>query len=326
MSLRSLARLSLVFHYRGNRWTLVRETVTSLDGATPEIRSVHWKSLAFRDSRPASSKRFFCRCIVNCNIGAASTSSIYTGPYYTFVAGARPARSRAYGRHHPCEFGRMGKIFFLLALPTGKVTSLQPVDFVIQVEGDGRALVDQASLMPADNIDGLDPDMVHMAKQMGTPLLRFGGNFTSGYHWRDGIGPRDKRVSMLNIAWGIPEYNTFGTDEFLHFCDLIGAQPQVALNLGSGTPDEASAWVRYVDQHWKQHSGLLWELGNELWGNWNLGYPTLDQLPGQTFSSARRFVLQILRPSDRDRTEDSSRFNKWNAAQLTNPPKTFDYL
>ena len=51
---------------------------------------------------------------------------------------------------------------------------------------------------------------------------------------------------MLNVAWGIPEYNTFGTDEFLHFCDLIGAEPQVALNLGSGTPEEAADWARYI--------------------------------------------------------------------------------
>ena len=58
--------------------------------------------------------------------------------------------------------------------------------------------------MPGDTIDGLDPEMVAMAKEMKTPLVRFGGNFTSAYHWRDGIGPRDKRVSMRNIAWGIP--------------------------------------------------------------------------------------------------------------------------
>ena len=97
-------------------------------------------------------------------------------------------------------------------------------------------------------VDGLDPEMLDLAKQMKTPLVRFGGNFTSGYHWRDGVGPRDKRVSMLNIAWGMPEYNQFGTDEFLRFCELINAQPQIALNLGSGTPQEAADWVRYVDR------------------------------------------------------------------------------
>ena len=215
---------------------------------------------------------------------------------------------------------------FTLSMPSGKLNPLEPADFVIQVSGDERVLIDQASFTPADALDGLDPEMVRMSRQMQTPLVRFGGNFTSGYHWRDGVGPRDKRVSMLNIAWGIPEYNTFGTDEFLHFCDLIGAQPQVALNLGSGTPAEAASWVRYVDQHWKQHSGLLWELGNELWGNWNLGNPTLAELPQRTlqFSQAVRAIDPHARLIATG--QDPDHFNEWNAAQLTNPAGTFDYL
>ncbi len=95
---------------------------------------------------------------------------------------------------------------------------------------------------------------------------------------------------MRNVAWGIPETNQFGTDEFLFFCQQIGAQPQIALNLGTGSPEEAAEWVRYVNQHWPSHRGLLWELGNELWGNWNTGYPTLDELAGRTlqFSKAVR--------------------------------------
>jgi alpha-N-arabinofuranosidase len=218
------------------------------------------------------------------------------------------------------------KYDFALALKPGQVSATEPADFVIQVEGDERALIDDVSLMPADAIDGMDPEMVALAKEMKTPLVRFGGNFTSGYHWRDGIGPRDKRVSMLNIAWGIPEYNQFGTDEFLRFCELIGAQPQIALNLGSGTPEEAADWVRYVNEHWPTHKGLLWELGNELWGNWNLGYPTLEQLPQRTqeFSEAVRGVdreAQLIATG-----QDPDVYQKWNAAQLTNPPNTFDFL
>ena len=58
----------------------------------------------------------------------------------------------------------------------------------------------------------------------------------------------DKRITMLNQAWGMPEYNHFGTDEFLRFCKLIGAEPQIALNLGTGTPEEAAGWVQYVNQ------------------------------------------------------------------------------
>ena len=173
---------------------------------------------------------------------------------------------------------------------------------------------------------GSDPDEVAMAKAMETPLVRFGGNFTSGYHWRDGIGPQEKRVSMLNVAWGIPEYNTFGTDEFLHFCELIGAEPQIALNLGSGTPQEAAEWVRYVDEHWHQHSGLLWELGNELWGDWNVGWPTKDEIAGRTLAFSK--AIRVVDPSAKliATGGDPDWFSSWNAHQLSNPAGTFDYL
>jgi alpha-N-arabinofuranosidase len=218
------------------------------------------------------------------------------------------------------------KYTFELEIPAGRIEPLEPADFVIMLEGDERTVLDNVNLMPADARDGLDPDMVEMAKDMDTPLVRFGGNYTSGYHWRDGMGPIDKRVSVRNIAWGIPEYNTFGTDEFLRFCELIGAEPQVALNLGSGTPAEAADWVRYIDQHWHKHNGNLWELGNELWGDWNLGYPTLEELPGRTreFSTAIRAVdpeAKLIATG-----QDPDVYEKWNAAQLTNQPGTFDYL
>jgi len=218
------------------------------------------------------------------------------------------------------------KYSFDLHVLDGRLHRLDPADFVVEVEDDARVEVDQLSLLPADALDGLDPDEVAMAKAMETPLVRFGGNYTSAYHWKDGIGPRDKRTSMLNLAWGIPEYNTFGTDEFLHFCELIEAEPQFALNLGSGTPEEAAEWVRYINEHWHRHSGLTWELGNELWGNWNTGYPTLDQLAARTlgFSKAIRGVdpqAKLIATG-----ADPDGYEKWNAAQLGNPAGTFDYL
>ncbi len=216
---------------------------------------------------------------------------------------------------------------FELKLPEGALERLDAADFVVEVAGDERVDLDALSLMPADATGGLDPDMVAMAKAMKTPLVRFGGNFTSGYHWQDGVGPLDKRVSKLNIAWGIPELNTFGTDEFLHFCELIGAQPQVALNLGSGTPEEAGAWVKYVDEHWgDKQGGLTWELGNELWGGWNLGAPTLDQLAARTkaFSDAARAADPHARLIATG--QDPDVYEKWNATQLTNPAGTFDFL
>jgi alpha-N-arabinofuranosidase len=218
------------------------------------------------------------------------------------------------------------KYTFTLQLPDGKLHRLDPADFVVEVAGDERVELDQLSLMPADAKDGLDPDAVALAKEMNTPLVRFGGNFTSSYHWTDGVGPRDKRKSMLNHAWGIPEYNSFGTDEFLEFCRQIGAQPQIALNLGSGTPEQAVAWVRYVNEHWSPHSGLLWELGNELWNPGNLGYPTRDQIAARTAEFSK--AIHAVDPTARliATGEDPDHFESWNAVQLTNPPGTFDYL
>jgi alpha-N-arabinofuranosidase len=218
------------------------------------------------------------------------------------------------------------KYTFTLQAPDGKLHRLDPADFVVQVAGDESVELDQFSLMPGDAAEGLDPDAVAMAKEMNTPLVRFGGNFTSSYHWTDGVGPRDKRKNTLNNSWGIPEYNSFGTDEFLEFCRRIGAQPQIALNLGSGTPEEAAAWVRYVNEHWVTHSGLLWELGNELWGNWNLAYPTRDQLAGRTAEFSK--AIHAVDPSARliATGADPEVLNSWNAIQLTNSPETFNYL
>lgn len=211
-----------------------------------------------------------------------------------------------------------------LALAPGVVQRLQPVDFAVAVEGTGRVDLDELSVLPADAIGILDPDEVTIAKAMHVTELRLGGNFSSYYHWRDGVGPADKRVTMENIAWGIPEYNEFGTDEFLQLCQLIGAEPQFDLNMGSGTPEEAAHWVRYIREHYK--GPVLYELGNELYGHWQVGYPTIDEIALRTlaFSKAVRSVepdAQLIATGMGPVTD-----GKWNAAQLSNPAGTFDFL
>ena len=216
---------------------------------------------------------------------------------------------------------------FSLELARGAVATREPVDFVIAASDETRVLVDQAFLLPADNIDGMNPEMIDMVRALKSPVMRFGGNFTSGYHWRDGIGPMDKRVSMLNQSWGMPEYNHFGTEEYLKLCQLVGARPQIALNLGSGTPAEAADWVRFVNEHWGDHSGgLLWELGNELWGNFQIGYPTLERVAARTreFSEA----IHAVDPKARliATGQDPDHFQPWNAAQLSLGPERFNYL
>ena len=216
---------------------------------------------------------------------------------------------------------------FDFTLKEGQLAPLEPADLTISLEDDARALVDQIALQPADNVDGMDPDVIAMLRDLHSPLVRFGGNFTSAYDWRDGIGPREKRVSKLNFSWGIPEYNTFGTDEFLRFCELIHAEPQIALNLGTGTPADAAAWVRYVDEHWANHKGgLLWELGNELWGDFQIGYPSEKRVAAVTRATSE--AVRKVDPHARliATGADEDHFTSWNAAQLSNPPGTFDYL
>ena len=216
---------------------------------------------------------------------------------------------------------------FRLELEQGRLSENEPADFVIALSDAARVLIDQAMLYPEDHLDGLDPEMVRLAQDLKSPLLRYGGNYTSGYHWRDGVGPMDDRVSMLNQAWGMPEYNQFGTDEFLHLCRLMKAEPQICLNLGSGTPEEAAAWVEYVNEKWNGgEGGLLWELGNELWGDWQIGYPTLAELPGRTkaFSDAVRKVDSRARLIATG--QDPDRFEEWNAALLMGDPEAFSYL
>jgi alpha-N-arabinofuranosidase len=216
---------------------------------------------------------------------------------------------------------------YALELPKGQLASREPADFVVAVSGDTRVLIDQALLYPADNVEGLNPEAVAMAKALKMPLLRFGGNFISGYHWRDGVGPMDKRVTMLNTAWGQPEYNHFGTDEFLRLAQLVGAQPQICLNMGSGTVEEAVDWVKYVNARWGDTSGgLVWELGNELWSLGQIGYPTEEDVAARTraFSEAIRAVDP--RAKFIATGQDPDRYRAWNAAQLSLGPGFYEYL
>jgi alpha-N-arabinofuranosidase len=219
------------------------------------------------------------------------------------------------------------KYTFHLELSSGQVATLEPVDLVISLEGDARVLVDNVVLNPDDAVDGMDPEVLTLARELHSPVVRFGGNFTSAYDWHDGVGPLDTRVSKLNLAWGIPEYNTFGTAEFLRFCELIQAKPQIALNLGTGTPREAAEWVSFVNAHWADHhGGLTWELGNELWGDYQVGYPAATLAAAVTLANSN--AVRKVDPSAHliATGGDAGLFQDWNAQQLTNPADTFDYL
>lgn len=99
------------------------------------------------------------------------------------------------------------------------------------------------------HIDGIRRDAVEALRKIHPPVIRWpGGCFADDYHWRDGIGPREERPRRVNMHWGkVVEPNHFGTHEFMRFCELVGAEPYVAGNLGSGTPREMREWIEYLN-------------------------------------------------------------------------------
>ena len=101
---------------------------------------------------------------------------------------------------------------------------------------------------PIPNIRGYRKDVIEALKAIKVPVIRWpGGCFADTYHWKDGIGSKADRKKIVNVNWGgVTEDNSFGTHEFLDFCELIGCEAYVALNLGSGTVQEAAEWAEYM--------------------------------------------------------------------------------
>src|SRR4051794_41066422 len=140
--------------------------------------------------------------------------------------------------------------------------------------------VGEGSSIP--NIGGLRSDIIEALRRLHVPVLRWpGGCFADDYHWQDGIGPRKDRPRRVNLWWGRTiETNEFGTHEFINLCRLIGAQPYLAGNLGSGSPGELRDWLEYCNFAGtsalaKQRASngspqpfdvRYWGVGNEAWG------------------------------------------------------------
>ena len=135
-------------------------------------------------------------------------------------------------------------------------------------------------------------DVVDAARELRPHVLRWpGGNFASGYHWRDGVGPVDERPTRRDLAWNTLESNRFGTEEFLELCRRLGAAPYLNLNLSTGTLDEALSWLEYCNAsdplpevalrqagpHPEPHGVPIWGLGNENYGWWQHGHTTADR-------------------------------------------------
>ena len=158
-------------------------------------------------------------------------------------------------------------------------------------KGTGSFRVGTVSLMPADNIEGFRPDVLILLRELDSPVYRWpGGNFVSGYDWKDGIGDRDRRPPRKNPAWKGIEHNDVGIDEFMDLCRLIETEPFIAVNSGLGDVTSAVEEVEYVNGaastpmgKWRAENGhpepygcRWWSIGNEMYGSWQLGHMPLS--------------------------------------------------
>ncbi len=216
--------------------------------------------------------------------------------------------------------------------------------FTITFKGSGTLWVGSVSLMPDDNISGFRKDVIEALQVIHPPNIRWpGGNTVSCYRWEDGIGDRDKRPTRLNKAFlemGDRETNDVGIDEFMELCRILGARPYLAVNAGDGTAKEAANLVEYCNGsmrtkygkmrakngHAQPYNVKLWGIGNEMFGNWQIGHVDEETYAKRhlDFAKAMRSVdktIKIVAVGGR-----YWKFPRWNQALFKTARKYIDYL
>jgi alpha-L-arabinofuranosidase len=196
---------------------------------------------------------------------------------------------------------------------------------------------------PLSDKNGYRKDVFKAAKDLNVSLLRWpGGNFSSNYHWKDGIGPRDQRPARLELAWGTVEDNRFGTHEFLNYAEEMGTKPYLCANLGTGTWGEAQQWVEYCNsgqstamtklrekngrqKPWKVQ---YWGLGNEMDGPWQMGHRSSEEYGKFALEAAK--MMKWTDPSLKLIAAGSSNYNTdwtgWNRTVLEILADHIEYL
>lgn len=160
---------------------------------------------------------------------------------------------------------------------------------------------------PLSDEDGFRTDVLDLLKKAHVSILRYpGGNFVSNYHWEDGVGPKEDRRPKYEYAWHTSESNQFGTADFIKECRKTGAEAYITVNMGSGTAEEAMHWVEYCNGTGNTYYANLrrehgypepfnvkyWGLGNEVYGDWQMGSLTAKQYADKAvqFAKAMKWV------------------------------------
>jgi len=177
----------------------------------------------------------------------------------------------------------------------------------LEIVGTGTGVfhVGAVSLMPANNVNGFRAEVIASLKQLHSGVYRFpGGNFVSGHEWRDAIGDPDKRPPIMDPVWHALQPNDVGTDEFMTLCRLLDVEPYVTVNAGFGDAWSAAQLVQYANGaittpmgklraangHPQPYKVKFWGVGNEPWGEWQLGFMPVEQfeLKHNLFARAMR--------------------------------------
>jgi len=231
--------------------------------------------------------------------------------------------------------------------PERVIGSIDPMLYGNFTEHLGRCIeggiFDEGS--PLSDSSGYRRDVLEAARNLHVTQLRWpGGNFSSNYHWMDGIGPRDQRPKRLEMAWHTIEDNRFGTHEFLNYCELLGTQPYVCVNFGTGTWVEAQQWVEYCNRsedtamtelrrkngRQKPWKVTLWGLGNEMDGPWQMGHRTADDYARFALEGAK--MMKWTDPDIRLVASGSSFYpareawNDWNRTVLQQLKNHIEYI
>ncbi len=162
----------------------------------------------------------------------------------------------------------------------------------ITATGSGILRIGAVSLMPADNIQGWRTEVIAVLKSLRSGVYRWpGGNFVSAHDWRDAIGYPDQRPPTWDPVWSALQSNDVGTDEFMTLCRLVDVEPYITVNSGFGEARSAAEYVEYANGpvttrmgsmraangHPEPYHVKFWNIGNEMWGDWQYGYMSLAQ-------------------------------------------------
>jgi len=191
---------------------------------------------------------------------------------------------------------------------------------------------------PLSDDRGFRKDVLGLLRDLRLGVLRWpGGNFVSNYHWADGIGPKDGRPRRPELAWGGEDSNRFGTDEFLAYCAELGTEPYICLNMGTGTLEEALAWVEYCNSarttYWaakRRENGRgapygvrYWGLGNEMYGEWQVGALSAEEYVREATRWGR--AIRMLDPGARLIGCGKTGWTEWDAVVIDGLAGLVDY-